>query len=116
MKKPRDAAYVLDTATLAPYNRLSATVGHSDMSTRKRSATIPRMNARLVEKQALDLPVEKRARLAQRLLESLDELSEGEAQELWSKEAARRAREIDEGKVRLVSSEELEERMRTRRK
>jgi len=86
------------------------------MSTRKRSATMPRMNARLVEKEALQLPVEKRASLAQRLLESLDHLSEAEAEKLWLKEAARRAREIDEGNVRLVSLEELEQRMRARRK
>ena len=74
------------------------------------------MNARLVEKEALELPVDKRASLAQRLLESLDNLSEAESEKLWLKEAARRAREIDEGKVRLVSMEELEQRMRTRRK
>ena len=86
------------------------------MSTRKRSATMPRMNARLVEKEALQLPVEKRASLAQRLLESLDHLSEAEAEKLWMKEASRRAREIDEGNVRLVSLEELEQRMRARRK
>ena len=86
------------------------------MSTRKRSATMPRMNARLVEKEALQLPVEKRASLAQRLLESLDHLSEAEAEKLWLKEAARRARAIDEGNVRLVSFEELEQRMRARRK
>ena len=77
---------------------------------------MPRMNARLVEKEALQLPVEKRASLAQRLLESLDHLSEAEAEKLWLKEAARRAREIDEGNVRLVSLEELEQRMRARRK
>ncbi|HVT33443.1 MAG TPA: addiction module protein [Rhodanobacteraceae bacterium] len=74
------------------------------------------MNARLIEKEALELPIDKRAKLAQRLLESLDELSEAEAEKLWAQEAARRAREIDEGKVQLVSSEEFERRMRIRRK
>ena len=74
------------------------------------------MNARAIEKEALDLPVEKRAKLAQRLLESLDNLSEAEAEKLWLKEAVRRAGEIDEGKVRLVKSEELERRVRTRLK
>jgi putative addiction module component (TIGR02574 family) len=72
------------------------------------------MNARLIEKEALELPIDKRAKLAQRLLESVDELSAAEAEKLWAQEAARRAREIDEGKVQLVSSEELERRMRTR--
>jgi putative addiction module component (TIGR02574 family) len=72
------------------------------------------MNARAIEKEALELPVEKRAKLAQRLLESLDDLSETEAEKLWLKEATRRASEIDDGKVRLVKPEELERRVRTR--
>lgn len=72
------------------------------------------MNARLIEKEALALPIDKRARLAQRLLESLDDLSEAEAERLWAQEAMRRAREIDEGKVQLVSSEEFERRIRAR--
>jgi hypothetical protein len=41
------------------------------------------MNARAIEKEALELPVEKRAKLAQRLLESLEDLSEAEAEKLW---------------------------------
>jgi putative addiction module component (TIGR02574 family) len=72
------------------------------------------MNARLIEKEALALPIDKRARLAQRLLESLDDVSEAEAERLWAQEAMRRAREIDEGKVQLVSSEEFERRVRAR--
>ena len=55
------------------------------------------MNARMIEKEALDLPVDKRAKLAERLLESLDELTEAE---------------IDEGKAQVVTSEELERRVR----
>ena len=72
------------------------------------------MNARAIEKEALELPVEKRAKLAQRLLESLEDLSEAEAEKLWLQEAARRAVEIDAGKVSLVKSEELERRVRAR--
>jgi hypothetical protein len=74
------------------------------------------MNARIIEKEALGLPVEKRAKLAQRLLQSLDDLSEAEAEKLWLSEAVRRAPEIDEGKVRLVKSEELERRVQARLK
>jgi hypothetical protein len=72
------------------------------------------MKSNAIEKEALELPVAKRAKLAQRLLESLEDLSEKEAEKLWLAEAARRAREIDEGKVRLVSSTELERRVRAR--
>jgi hypothetical protein len=86
------------------------------MSERRRSATILRMNARMIEKEALGLPVEKRAKLAERLLESLDELSVADIEKLWLREAARRDAEIDEGKARLVTSEELERRVRARLK
>lgn len=72
------------------------------------------MKSRTIEKQVLHLPVEDRAKLAQRLLESLDELSEEEAAKLWLSEAERRAREIDEGKVKLIPAEELERRVRAR--
>lgn len=72
------------------------------------------MKLGVIEKEALHLPVDDRAKLAQRLLESLDELSEEEAEKLWLVEAERRAREIDEGKVRLVSAETLERRVQAR--
>lgn len=75
---------------------------------------IENMKSRAIEKEALELPVARRAKLAQRLLESLEDLSEAEAEKLWLKESARRAAEIDEGKVRLVKSEELERRVRAR--
>lgn len=74
------------------------------------------MKSREIEKEALELPVSRRARLAQRLLESLDDLSEAEADKLWLIEATRRANEIDTGKVHLVKSEELERRVRARLK
>lgn len=74
------------------------------------------MDSRALEKEALELPVGRRAKLAQRLLESLEELSDAEASKLWLAEAMRRADEIDAGKVRLVTSEELELRVRARLK
>jgi hypothetical protein len=46
--------------------------------------------------------------LAERLLSSLDHLSEFESARLWLDEAERRAGEIDLGEVELVSAEELE--------
>ncbi|MBS0571447.1 MAG: addiction module protein [Proteobacteria bacterium] len=74
------------------------------------------MNARAIEKEALELPVARRARLAQKLLESLDALSAVEADALWLQTAARRARDIDAGAVRLVEPEQLERRIRARLK
>ena len=48
-----------------------------------------------LEAEALKLPAAERARLAERLLESLDALSEEENARLWIEEAARRDAELD---------------------
>lgn len=69
-----------------------------------------------IEEDALHLPQEDRARLALRLLESLDEEFTTDADKLWANEVSRRAREIDEGKVDLISAEKLEERVNARLK
>lgn len=61
-------------------------------------------------KEALALPEKDRAYLLVRILESLDNLSDSDAQRLWTQEAQRRAREIDHGAtVELISDEVLEE-------
>jgi putative addiction module component (TIGR02574 family) len=53
-------------------------------------------------KQALALPVEARAALAGSLLESLDDIVDGSAEEEWSKEIARRIADLDSGTVKPV--------------
>jgi hypothetical protein len=50
-----------------------------------------------IETKALLLPRTERARLAETLLRSLDDLSEHENERLWVEEAQRRDRELDEG-------------------
>jgi putative addiction module component (TIGR02574 family) len=74
------------------------------------------MNAATIEEEALALPLDQRVKLAERLLESLESLPEQEAESLWLDVAQRRAREIDEGKVQLVTPEELERRIQARLK
>ncbi len=74
------------------------------------------MNASTIEEEALALPIQERAKLVERLLESLDTLPEQEAEALWLDVAERRAREIDEGRVQLVTPEELERRVQARLK
>jgi putative addiction module component (TIGR02574 family) len=74
------------------------------------------MNVSSIEEKALALPVQERAKLIERLLESLDTLPEEEAETLWLEAAERRACEIDEGKVQLVTPEELERRVQARLK
>ena len=66
------------------------------------------MNIQILEQEILHLPIEDRARLAEKLLSSLDALSEQEVEKLWLVEAQRRASEIDNGTVQLVSAEEVE--------
>jgi putative addiction module component (TIGR02574 family) len=56
---------------------------------------------------ALGLDVRDRAVLAQRLLASLDELSEEEAERLWAGEAQRRLEEFRAGRARAVPAEEV---------
>jgi len=60
-----------------------------------------------VIKQALQLPREARALLAERLLESLDFEEPFEVSSEWKEEIARRCREIDEGTVELIPGEDV---------
>ena len=65
------------------------------------------MDVEIIRREALSLPVEKRAELAEQLLSSLDALSESEVEELWFQEASRRAEEIDHGVAKRIPSEEV---------
>ncbi len=71
------------------------------------------MDSKTIEREALHLPTSERAKLAQKLLLSLDDLSESELEQLWLDEAERRAREIDDGLVQLVPAEEVSRKART---
>ncbi len=55
--------------------------------------------ARALEAKALKLPRRDRARLAQRLIISLDQQSEADAEKLWLEEAERRLGELESGNV-----------------
>jgi hypothetical protein len=57
--------------------------------------------------EAMKLSPEARAKLAQALLASLENLSEAEIERLWVEEAMRRDEEIDSGTVSLRSAEEV---------
>jgi putative addiction module component (TIGR02574 family) len=56
-------------------------------------------------KEAMELPREARALLAERLLESLDFEEPFEISEEWKQEIVRRCREIEEGTVELIPAE-----------
>lgn len=70
------------------------------------------MNTETIRREALSLPVQERAKLAEQLLSSLDALSEAEIDQLWLKEAARRADEIDRGLAKRVPADEVRQQAR----
>jgi putative addiction module component (TIGR02574 family) len=56
---------------------------------------------------ALHLPREARALLAEKLLESLDDDEDFEVTPEWKEEIHRRCRELDEGKAKLVPGDQV---------
>ncbi len=74
------------------------------------------MTVKEIEKQLLKLNARSRAKLAEKLLRSLDELSEAENEQLWVKEALRRHEELVNGKVRARSANEVFKSARARLK
>jgi putative addiction module component (TIGR02574 family) len=71
-----------------------------------------------ITKDALSLPSDARATLAERLLQSLDDNELSEIDQAWIEEAERRYQELKEGKVQGIPAHEVfaqfrEERRRT---
>ncbi|HEX9900575.1 MAG TPA: addiction module protein [Candidatus Methylomirabilis sp.] len=60
-----------------------------------------------VLRNALILDVRDRAALAERLLASLEELGEEEAERLWAEEAQRRLEEYRAGRAKAVRAEDV---------
>ncbi len=56
---------------------------------------------------AKTLPPRDRARLAEELLDSLQEASDTDTEEAWEREIERRVAEIESGAARLVPSEDV---------
>ena len=63
------------------------------------------MNIETIRHEALLLPPQERAQLAEQLLSSLDSLTETEVEQLWFQEAARRADEMDRGLVQRIPAD-----------
>jgi putative addiction module component (TIGR02574 family) len=62
-------------------------------------------------KEAMELPPAARAALAGSLIDSLDDQVDEDAEVAWDAEIARRIRELDEGKVKLVPWAEARRRL-----
>lgn len=63
------------------------------------------MTVEQIADEALALPSEARALLADRLVESLDPAEDGYIRQLWMREAKRRVDEVRRGEVRTVPAE-----------
>lgn len=69
--------------------------------------------AREVESQALKLSRKERARLAHRLISSLDQEADADAERLWLAEAERRLGELKSGKVAAIPAERVIKKVRS---
>ena len=74
------------------------------------------MTVQQIEKQVLKLDAHSRAKLARKLLSSLDELSETENEKLWAEEAISRHNELLSGKAKSRSAEVVFKNAQTRLK
>ena len=72
------------------------------------------MTVQQIEKQVLKLDANSRAKLASKLLSSLDELSDVENEKLWAEEAVRRHNDLSSGKAKSRSAEVVFINARTR--
>ena len=71
------------------------------------------MNVEQLEAEVMRLSLEARARLAEKLILSLDAPTEEENLRLWVAEAERRLRDLREGKAKEVPAEEVLRRARS---
>lgn len=60
-----------------------------------------------VEIEALKLKPQARAKLAEKLIRSLDDLAADEIERLWAEEAIRRDAELDDGTASMRDAEEV---------
>lgn len=70
------------------------------------------MSAARIFDEAMALPPEQRRELAERLLDSVQEPSSPEIEEVQYQEVLRRLRDIEEGKEELIDSEVVEAELR----
>ena len=66
-----------------------------------------------LEAKALKLPPEQRARLAERLISSLDQGTDSDSEDLWIREAERRLEELESGAVATIPAERVLEKARS---
>lgn len=70
------------------------------------------MTVAALEQKALQLPPAERVRLAESIMESVEDYTDPEVAAAWEKEIARRTREIESGTVKGIPAEEVFARVR----
>ena len=70
-------------------------------------------NAEDIAAEALELPLTARAKLANQLLESLEDISEEESDALWAEEAEQRYAAYLAGEIQAVPAEEVFAKLRS---
>jgi putative addiction module component (TIGR02574 family) len=70
------------------------------------------MNTEQLEAEIMKLSLDARAKLAERIILSLDAPSDAENLQLWIQEAERRLRDLREGKAKEVAAEDVFRRAR----
>ena len=65
------------------------------------------MSIEQIENEALKLDPKARAELAEKLLKSLEDLSEEQIMQLWAEEAVRRDAELDSGVASMRDAEDV---------
>jgi len=70
------------------------------------------MDVKEIEAEALSLPSEERASLAQRLLLSLEDVSDAEFEHLWAEESSRRAAAVDSGRPTAIPADDVAQKAR----
>ena len=65
------------------------------------------MTTEQVENEALKLKPQARAELAEKLLRSLEDLSDEDLERLWAEEAVRRDAELDSGRASMRDAEDV---------
>ena len=68
--------------------------------------------AEKIYEQALDLPIDDRLILIDKLLHSTNLPTQSEIDQVWAKEVELRCQELDNGKARLIPGEEVFEKIR----
>jgi putative addiction module component (TIGR02574 family) len=65
------------------------------------------MTLRVLEKEALELPPRSRVRLAERIIESIDDYADPELEAAWDDEIERRVKEIQSGSEKGIPAGEV---------